>query len=165
MSPSEYEVNLWFGCDLFAIPSVIIMFNRLFTCAHLCLVPQSSLTLCNPMVCILPGSFANGIFFPRKNTGLCCQGFFPTQELNLQLLRCRWILYLLSLFTSLPGDKKWIWDEDFPTEFLIVIMQNYGRPSVLQEEYWTSSGSVANFHFITLGKEVASYELGWHNIF
>ena len=80
MSPSEYEaikVNLWFGCDLFAIPSVILMFNRLFTCAHSCLVPQSSLTLCNPMVCSLPGSFANGIFFSKEEYWPVLPGDLP----------------------------------------------------------------------------------------
>ena len=36
----------------------------------------------------------------KKNTGVGChallQGIFPTQELNLGLLHCRWILYCLS---------------------------------------------------------------------
>ena len=65
---------------------------------------QSWLTPCNPMDCSLPGSFcpwdSSG-----KNTGVavgCCallQGIFPTQGSNphlLQLLHCRWILYLLN---------------------------------------------------------------------
>ena len=38
--------------------------------------------------------------FPGRNTGVGChahlQGIFPTQGLNLGLLHCRWILYLLS---------------------------------------------------------------------
>ena len=37
---------------------------------------------------------------PGKNTGVDChsllQGIFPTQELNLSLLHCRWILYQLT---------------------------------------------------------------------
>ena len=65
---------------------------------------QSWPTPCDPRDCSLPGSFcpwdSSG-----KNTGVavgCCallQGIFPTQGSNphlLQLLHCRWILYLLN---------------------------------------------------------------------
>ena len=44
---------------------------------------------------------------PGKNTGVGChfllQQIFPTQELNLDLLNCRWILYHLSHKGSLVG--------------------------------------------------------------
>ena len=55
------------------------------------LVAQSCPTLCNP---VDPWSS------PGKNTGVGChsllQRIFPTQELNLALLHCRWILCHLS---------------------------------------------------------------------
>ena len=52
-------------------------------------VPQSCLTLCNPMDYSLPGSFCpQG--FPGKNTGVGChfllQGIFPIQGSNPRLL-------------------------------------------------------------------------------
>ena len=63
------------------------------------LVPQSCLTLCNPMDYILPGCSVPGLF-PGKNTGMGChfllQGIIPTQGSNLGLLHCRQILYCLS---------------------------------------------------------------------
>ena len=62
-------------------------------------VAQSSLTLCDPMDCSLPGSSIHGIF-PGKNTGVGChfllQEIFPTQGLNPDLLHCRKSLYRLS---------------------------------------------------------------------
>ena len=49
---------------------------------------QSSLTLCDPMDCSLPGSCPWN--FPDKNTGVGChfllQGILPTQGLHLHLL-------------------------------------------------------------------------------
>ena len=63
------------------------------------LVPQSCLTLCDPVDCSLPGSSVHGIP-PGKNTGVGChfllQGIFPTQGLNPGLWHCRQILYQLS---------------------------------------------------------------------
>ena len=51
-------------------------------CGVLCLVAQLGPTLCNPMICSLPGSPVHGDF-PGKNTGVGChallQGIFPTQ--------------------------------------------------------------------------------------
>ena len=65
----------------------------------LCLVPHSSLTLCNPMACTLPGPSVHG-GSPGKNTGVGChallQGIFPTQGWNPGLPHCRQILYRLS---------------------------------------------------------------------
>ena len=62
-------------------------------------VTQSSLTLCNPVDCTLPGSSVDGIFQAR-NTGVGChfllQGIFPTQGLKQGLLHCRQTLYHLS---------------------------------------------------------------------
>ena len=63
-----------------------------------CLVTQSCLTLCNPMDCSLPGSFAHGLLQTRILE--CChalfQGIFPTQGSNPGPLHCRQILYRLS---------------------------------------------------------------------
>ena len=74
-----------------------------------CLVPQSGLTLCDPMDCTSPGSFVHGDS-PGKNTGggghALLQGIFPTQGLNLGLLYCGWILYHLSHQRS-PWKVEW----------------------------------------------------------
>ena len=69
-------------------------------CRHmLCLVPQSRLTLCNPMDCSPPGSSVHEDS-PGTNTEMGChallQEIFPTLELNWGLPHCRQILYLLS---------------------------------------------------------------------
>ena len=70
---------------------------------------QSCLTLCNLMDCSLPGSSVHGDS-PGKNTGVgslaLLQGIFPTQELNLGLLYCRWILYHLSHQGNSPLTKE-----------------------------------------------------------
>ena len=62
------------------------------------LVAESSLTLCNPMDCSLPGSSVHGDS-PGKNIGVgfhaLLQGIFPTRELNPSLPHCRQILYCL----------------------------------------------------------------------
>ena len=67
-----------------------------------CLVAQSSPTLCDLLDCSLPGSYVHGIF-PSRNSGLgyhfLLQGNFLTQGLNLCLLcllHCGQILYPLS---------------------------------------------------------------------
>ena len=81
-------------------------------CTLLCLVPQSCLTLCDPMGCSPPGSSVHRDS-PGKNTGMGChsllQGNFPTQESNGGLLHCRWVLYQLSF----PGVLL------LPTSFII----------------------------------------------
>ena len=65
----------------------------------LCLVAQSSPTLCDTMDCSPPG-FSVPEDSPCKNTRVGChallQGIFPTQGWNPGLLHCRWILYQLS---------------------------------------------------------------------
>ena len=70
------------------------LYNTLSTC----LVPQSCLTLCDPMECNPPGFSLHGD--SPENTRVGCyallQGIFPTQGLNPGLLHCRWTLYCLS---------------------------------------------------------------------
>ena len=65
----------------------------------LCLVTQSSLTLCDPMDCGPPDFSVHGDS-PGKNTGVGChallQGIFPTQELIPGLIHCSQILYCMS---------------------------------------------------------------------
>ena len=65
----------------------------------MCLLPQSCLTLCNPVDCSLPGSSVHGDS-PGKNTAVGChallQGISPTQGLSPGLPHCRQILYHLS---------------------------------------------------------------------
>ena len=67
--------------------------------AVLCLVAQSSPTLCDPMDCSSPGSSVHWDS-PGKNTGVGChallQGIFSTQKSNPGLPHCRWILYQLN---------------------------------------------------------------------
>ena len=75
-----------------------------------CLVTQSSPTLCDPMDCSLPCSSVYGDS-TSKNTGMgchaLCQGIFPTQGSNPGLLHCRWILYCLSHYGS-PRILEWV---------------------------------------------------------
>ena len=66
-------------------------------CAHA--QSPSIVSLCNPMGCSPLASSVQKIVKAR-NAGVGChaliQGIFPTQRLNLHLLRllhCRWILY------------------------------------------------------------------------
>ena len=63
--------------------------QKLHVHMHACSVSQLCLTLCNPMDCSPPGFCPWN--FPGKNTGTSCQfllqGIFPTQGLNLHLLR------------------------------------------------------------------------------
>ena len=60
------------------------------------MLPQSCLTLCDPLDCSPPGSSVHGIFL-GKNTGVGChfllQGIFLTHRSNLCLLHCRRIPY------------------------------------------------------------------------
>ena len=61
-------------------------------------VTRSCLTLCDPMVCSLPGSSVHGNSL-GENSGVGChfllQGIFPTQALNPGLPDCRQTLYCL----------------------------------------------------------------------
>ena len=72
------------------------------------LVTQSCPTLCTLMDCCPPGSSVHR-FSPGKNTGVGCysllQGIFLTQGLNLSLLRCRQVLYLLRHW----GGPHWLY--------------------------------------------------------
>ena len=81
-----------------------------WACAVLCLVAQSCLTLCDPMVCS-PPSFSIHGDSPGKNTGVGChallQGIFPTQGSNLGLPHCQWILYHLNHQGS-PRALEWV---------------------------------------------------------
>ena len=74
----------------------------------MCLVTQSCPTLCDPMVCSMPGSSVHGDS-PGKNTGVSwhvlLQGIFPTQGLNTGLLHCRRIIYQLS-YQGSPKQKQ-----------------------------------------------------------
>ena len=67
------------------------------------LVPQSCLTLCDPML-LCPWNS------PGKNTGVgshsLLQGIFPTWGLNPSLLHCKQILYHLSHQRSRRGPSK-----------------------------------------------------------
>ena len=78
--------------------------------AVLCLVPQSRLSLCDPMDCSPPGSSVHGDS-PGKNTGVgshaLLQGIFPTQGLNPGLLHCWQVHYYLSHQGS-PWILEWV---------------------------------------------------------
>ena len=75
----------------------------------LCLVAQSSPSLCNPMDCSPPGSSVLGDS-PSRNTGVgslsLLQGIFPIQGSNPGLPHCRWILYQLSHKGSHKNDNS-----------------------------------------------------------
>ena len=74
----------------------------------LCLIAQSSPTLCDPMDYNPPGSSVHGDS-PDKNTEKGChvQGIFPTQGSNPGIPHCRWILYHLSHQGS-PRILEWV---------------------------------------------------------
>ena len=78
--------------------------------AVLCLVGQSSPTLCDPINCSWSGSSVHGDS-PGKNTGVGChallQGIFPTQGTNPGLPHYRWIFYHLSHQGS-PWILEWV---------------------------------------------------------
>ena len=61
-----------------------------------CLVAQACLTLCSPVNCGPPGSSVHGILRQEYWSGLpfLLQGIFLTQESDLSILHCRWILAL-----------------------------------------------------------------------
>ena len=85
---------------------------KLLSYTHMCVLPkyvcvlvaQLCLTLCEPMVCRLPGSSVPWDF-PGKNTEVgfhfLLQGIVLTQGSNLGLLHCRQILHCLSHQESL----------------------------------------------------------------
>ena len=94
-SPALQEVSLLSESPGKPIYISSILFRLRLWVAILCLVAQSCPTFCDPMNGSPPGSFVQGDS-PGKNTGVGChaflQGIFPTQELNQDLLPCRWIL-------------------------------------------------------------------------
>ena len=58
------------------------------------------------MDCSLPGSSVH-VDSPGENTGVDCQGIFPTQGSHQGLLHCSWILYRLSHQGS-PRKLEWV---------------------------------------------------------
>ena len=100
----QYGVTCWDEMQAFPIswPGWQMLKNLCYFC---CLVAKSCLTLCHPMDCSPPGSSVYGIL-QAKNTGVGChfllQGIFSTEESNLGLLHCRWILY----WESYQGSPK-----------------------------------------------------------
>ena len=95
---SKIRVQASVYLDQSSVLSLYIFQNKTFVSNTVCAcvsVTQLCLTLCDPMDCSPPGSSVHG-----KNTGVGChsllQGIFLTQELNLGLLHCWWILYHLS---------------------------------------------------------------------
>ena len=66
--------------------------TTIWSCAVLCLVAQSCLTLCDPMNCSPPGTSVYGDS-TGKNTRVAChallKGIIPTQGSNPGLLHCR----------------------------------------------------------------------------
>ena len=95
--PSHHRAPSWTPCAIQQLPLP-------------CLIAQCCLTLCDPMLCSLPGSSVHGDS-PGKNTGMGChavlQGIFPTQGSNPGLLHCRLILYQLSHQES-PRILEWV---------------------------------------------------------
>ena len=76
------------GCFIYFYNNVLVF-----------LVPQSCLTLCDPIDCSLSDYSVHGDS-PGKNTGVgihsLLQRIFPTQGSKPGLPRCRWILHHLS---------------------------------------------------------------------
>ena len=74
----------------------MLSYKITITCAVLCLIAQSCLTLYNPVDCSPPDCSVHGDS-PDKNTGVDCHallpGISPTQGSNPGLLHCRPILY------------------------------------------------------------------------
>ena len=74
------------------------------------LVTQSFLTLCNTWTVACQAPLSMGFFNQEYYTTVGChsllQGIFPTQELNSDLLHCRWILYHLNLIWNARLDES-----------------------------------------------------------
>ena len=75
---------------------------------------------------------------PGQKTGVdslsLLQGIFPTQELNLGLLHCRWILYQLSHMGS-PRTLEWV---AFPFSSRSSQPRNQTRVSCIAGRFFTS---------------------------
>ena len=84
--------------------------SLVWACVVLCLVTQSSPTLCDSMDWSLLGCSVHRDS-PGKYTGGGChallQGIFPNQGSNPGLLHCRWIIYRLSHQGS-PTILEWV---------------------------------------------------------
>ena len=113
------------------IPSVCVC---VCVCVHS--VPQSCLTLLQPMDRKLPGSSVHEIF-PGKNTGVdhhsLLQGIVTTQGLSSRLLHCGWILYhwtTCSIYIMSVGSRQ---------------IRTYGQPTCNQLWFIPFSSIHANF--------------------
>ena len=118
---------------------------------------QSSLTLCNPMDCSLPVSSD----YLSKNTGVGChallQGVFPTQGLNLCLLRLlhrqvgslplgntTWVLSIYNLHII-----KFVISKHIESELLYFQCSTFNIQSILFREYISYSQYSQNYATIT----------------
>ena len=125
--------------------------TRCFHCsAVLCLVTQSSQTLCNPMDCSPPGSSVHGDS-PGKNTKMGChallQGIFPTQGSNPGLLLCRRILYQVSHQGS-PTILEWV---AYPSSRGSCWPRNWTGVTCIAGRLFTSWAPSEKFHCSDLG--------------
>ena len=113
------------------------IFPLYFSCAVLCLVAQSCLTLCDAVNCSPRGSSVHGDS-PCKKTGVGCHAFlqriFPTQGSNPGLSHCRWILHCLSHQGS-PRILEWV---AYPFSRGSSRPRNGTRVSYITGEFFTS---------------------------
>ena len=107
--PQKLDVELWKSCfswwehHSFSIfpyhqgwyYSVSRKCNNLNTYSPHYVLGSVASVMSNSLQCygLYPTSFLSLWDFPGKNTGMGCQGIFPTQGLNSHLLHCREILY------------------------------------------------------------------------
>ena len=128
---------MWSVCACVGINPACTFFPLYFSCAVLCLVAQSCLTLCDPMNCSPLGSSVHGDS-PGKNTGVGChallQGIFPTQGSNPGLSHCRWIFHHLSRKGS-PRILEWV---AYPFSRGSSQPRNGTRVSYITGEFFTS---------------------------
>ena len=96
---NNFFLNVWIFNKFWMVLQKFLIFyqkkNVIQSCV-LCLVAQSCPTLCNLLDCGPTDYSVHGDSL-GKTTGMGCHAFllgiFPTQELNPDLLPCRWILY------------------------------------------------------------------------
>ena len=127
------------------------------TCTVLCLVPQSCLTLCDPMDCSPPGSSVQGDS-PGKNTRVDChfllQGIFPTQGSNPCLLG---LLHLVGrFFNTVPLGKFIILSEASQRKTNIICYRLYAeskKNNTIELIYKTETDSeLQNELMVTMGR-------------
>ena len=102
------------SCPVDTLPNTHIKYlancEMKFSCAGvLVLVPQSCLTLCDPINNSPAGFYVHGILQARILEWIVMpslQEIFPTHGLNLSLLHCMWNLYHLSHKGRLSAGKK-----------------------------------------------------------